>query len=83
MLDKYEETSSSQGDEEMINELIEIGKEAGLPNELTEFLITQDITVKKRKDTHEDWKKNLKVSLIENFIYNPAIKIPNKKYLKN
>ncbi|CAI2381758.1 unnamed protein product [Moneuplotes crassus] len=80
MLDKYEEISSSHGDQEMINELVDLGKEAGLPNELTEFLINHDITVKKKKQSKESWKANLKLMLYENFIYNSDVVIPNGKY---
>lgn len=80
MLDKYEEISNSQGDEGMYNELIELGQEAGLPDKLSEFLITQDITIKKKKDSDENWIKDLKTTLISSFIYNPEIKIPETKY---
>ena len=74
MLDKYEEISNAQGDEGMVSELIEYGQQAGLPDTLTEFLITQDITVKKKKKSEEDeWEKSFKASLVENFIYDPQI----------
>lgn len=80
MLDKYEEISEAQGDQEMVHELIEMGRQAGLPQELSEFLITQDITVKKKKENKENWKANLKSKLYENFIYDSEVIIPNTKY---
>lgn len=83
MLDKYEEISAAHGDKEMVHELMEIGRQAGLPNELTEFLITQDITVKKKKGRQENWKENLRSSLYLNFIYNNEITIPETKYHSN
>jgi hypothetical protein len=68
MLDKYEEISEAQGDQEMVHELIEMGRQAGLPEELSKFLITQDIKVKNNKESKENWKANLKSKLYENFI---------------
>ncbi|CAI2378686.1 unnamed protein product [Moneuplotes crassus] len=80
MLDKYEEISSAQGNKEMINELFDIGREAGLPNELTEFLLNHDIKSKDKKQSKENWKVHLKHRLYENFIYNSGVEVPNGKY---
>lgn len=80
MLNKYEELSTEQGDQEMVHELMEMGRQADLPQQLTEFLITEDITMKKRKEGHENWKKNLKSSLYLNFVYDNEIVIPGTKY---
>lgn len=47
MLNKYEEISNSEGNEDKISELIDLGQQAGLPNEVTEFIIIQNITGKR------------------------------------
>lgn len=78
MLDKYEEISSASGDQGMINELFDLGREAGLPDKLIDFLITQDITINKKKTT--SWKEDLKSSLVKNFVYSSEITTPQTKY---
>ena len=76
MLDRYEEISSENGNQEMINELFDIGREAGLPDKLCDFLITQDITVKNNAANQKEKKQ----SWYKIFIYNNEVLVPNSKY---
>ena len=57
MLDKYEELSNRSEDKESIQELIDMGREANLPDHLSHFLIQHDIKFKKRKQSA--WYQNL------------------------
>ena len=58
MLDKYEELSNRSEDYEVIQELLDMGRESNLPEHLCYFLIQHDIKFKKRKQAA--WYKGLK-----------------------
>ena len=58
MLDKYEELSNKSEDYEVIQELIDMGREAKFPDYLSKFLIEHDIKFKKRKQAA--WYKGIK-----------------------
>lgn len=78
MLDKYEEISSANKDAGMLNELIDMGREAGLTDKIIEFLIEHDITVKNNAAK----LKEDKTSLYKFFIYSHDLVVPQTKYYK-
>ena len=80
MLDKYEEISSVQGNEDKELELFHLGQKAGLPDKLIDFLWIQDIKIKKKTQGSSDTLKQMKSSVYENFIFSKNIVIPETKY---
>jgi hypothetical protein len=78
MLDQYEKISSATEDQGMINEIVDMGKQAKLPDKIIDFLVTQDITLKNKKEAFQ-WSK-FKASILENFIYSPEMVVPSSRY---